>query len=289
MLLPSPAKINLFLHVTGRRPDGYHLLQTLFQFLDYGDSLNLETDTSGQIRRIDQHPFSLPDNDLCVQAATRLRHLAGHPDLGCRLTLTKQIAPGTGLGGGSSNAATTLLGLNRLWELNLPLPPLLKLAASLGADVPIFVHGASAWAEGVGDRFTAHQPDECWYTVVTPRAGASTAAVFQSIDPSRNHAPVTPDQYRYECTENDLEAATVALVPEVGEALTALKKSGGNPRMSGSGSAVFVRWPTEQAAGTSLETALGKLNIASDSLARFTGFIARGTNRSPLTMALQRT
>ena len=205
---PSPAKINRFLHVTGRREDGYHRLQSLFQFLDHGDLLTFRPDTSGTIRREDRHRFQLPQDDLCVRAATWLRESAERPDLGVEIVLEKNIPPGSGLGAGSSNAATTLLALNRLWSLDLSDDRLLEIARRLGADVPVFLHGEAAWAEGAGDELSACAVDEPWLALLIPRAPVSTAEAFNDPALRRDHAPVTREDFTSGRTGNDLEPVT---------------------------------------------------------------------------------
>ena len=269
--LLSPAKINLFLHVTGRRPDGYHLLQTWMQFLDWGDRMGFRANRSGVIRRHDEHPYTLPAADLCIRAAEALREAAGRPELGADITLTKRVPPGTGLGGGSSNAATTLLVLNRLWQLRLSAARLLGLGRELGADVPVFLHGASAWAEGIGDRLTTASPPTGWLAVALPGVSVSTNRVFSDPGLRRDHPPVSIRDYDAGFTGNDLEAVTFRRHPEVASAHRCLSQFG-PARMSGSGSAVFVPLPTRRDA----EQVIDRLPDG------VTGIVARRLNRSPL-------
>lgn len=269
--LLSPAKINLFLHVTGRRPDGYHLLQTWMQFLDWGDGIAFRVHRRGLIRRHDEHPYMLPSDDLCVRAAEVLRESAGRPDLGVDITLAKRIPPGTGLGGGSSNAATTLLVLNRLWQLQLPYAQLLDLGRKLGADVPVFLHGVSAWAEGVGDMLTTADPPTGWMALALPDVSVSTAQVFSDPGLRRDHAPVSVRDYTAGRTGNDLEEVTFRHFPEVAAVHRCLSQFG-PARMSGSGSAVFVPLPSREAAERVVEGLPDGV----------TGLVARRLNRSPL-------
>lgn len=180
LVLPSPAKLNLFLHILGRRPDGYHELQTLFQFLNYGDTLTLTARTDGRI--VLERPLpGVPDEEnLIVRAARQLAATADHTTPGVSIAVDKQLPMGGGLGGGSSNAATTLVGLNRLWGLNRSLDELAELGLSLGADVPVFVRGHAAWGEGVGERLTDANPPEDWFLVIKPPCDISTKEIFPS-------------------------------------------------------------------------------------------------------------
>lgn len=269
--LLSPVKINLFLHITGQRADGYHLLQTLIQFLDYGDLISFCTNQDSLIERIDQHSFPLPDQDLCIRAAHMLREFVGHKHLGASITLNKKVPPGSGLGAGSSNAATTLLALNKIWNTNLNQEQLIELGRQLGADVPVFLHGESAWAEGIGDTFQAYYPEIRWYCVIIPGIDVSTAEVFADPHLNRHHEPVNFQQFIDGETTNDLEAVTVARYPDVGTALNYLSDFG-VARMSGTGSAVFVAVQTHK-----LAEELLKLIPRS-----FTGFAARSINHNPV-------
>ncbi len=269
--LLSPAKINLFLHVTGRRPDGYHLLQTWMQFLDWGDGMRFRANRRGMIRRHDEHPFTLPAADLCVRAAEALREAAGRPELGADITLTKRVPPGTGLGGGSSNAATTLLALNRLWHLHLSAARLLDLGRRLGADVPVFLHGAAAWAEGTGDLLTTAVAPTGWLAVALPGVPVSTELIYSDPGLRRDHPRVSIRDYTAGRTGNDLEAVVFRRNPEVAAVHHCLAQFG-PARMSGSGSAVFVPLSTRGAA----EQAIRQLPDG------VTGLVARRLNRSPL-------
>jgi len=236
--LPAPAKLNLFLHVTGRRDDGYHELQTLFRLLAHGDTVHLEVREDGDIVREDALPGVAPDHDLTVRAARALQAASGCTQ-GANIGLSKRLPMGGGLGGGSSDAATVLLGLNRLWGLNWSRDRLLELALPLGADVPVFVFGRNAWAEGVGERLVAVDLPPAWYAVLTPPRGVSTAAVFGAPELTRNHAPITIRAFFGGLAGNDLQAVATALEPSIAEHLEWLAQFG-RPLMSGSGSSVFV-------------------------------------------------
>jgi 4-diphosphocytidyl-2-C-methyl-D-erythritol kinase len=274
---PSPAKINRFLHVVGRREDGYHRLQTLFQFLDRGDRMIFRTNTRGALQREDRHAFALPDCDLSLQAAQLLRQAAENPDLGVRIILEKRIPPGSGLGAGSSNAATTLLVLNRLWGLDLPMQRLMQIGRRLGADVAIFLHAVASWAEGVGDELSDCPADEPWLALLIPPEGVSTAGVFADPDLVRDRPMVTSREFFNGQTGNDLEPVTFRMHPAVAEAHSYLARFGA-ARMSGTGGAVFV--PLD-----SLDQAERIVARAPDG---YRGFTARVCNRSPLAQRLRR-
>ena len=241
LVVRSPGKINLFLHVTGKRCDGYHNLETAFQFLDFADILKFEATKDSHILREDAHGYSLPDNDLTVRAATLLREKFGSDkSLGAKITLSKNIPPGSGMGGGSSNAAVTLIALNRLWRLGLTRRELLPLASELGADVAVFVYGKSCWATGIGDEFEPFEPRQFWYVLCFPRVAVSTASVFSHSGLQSNHPSISKAAFLQGDTVNDLEPITRILYPEVDEALTILGEFG-DARMNGSGSSVFLR------------------------------------------------
>ncbi len=236
----SPAKINLFLHVTGRREDGYHFLETIFQFLDIEDTLTIRSNNDHEVSRIDEHDFDLPENDLIMRAAHLLKSKSNTPNLpGVEIILKKCIPPGAGMGGGSSNAASTLIALNRFWKLGKSRNQLLELAIQLGADVPIFVYGKSCWATGIGDVFKPCTPPEKWYCVYIPKVSVSTAKIFSDPALTRNHAHISTDDYSSVETTNDLEAITRHHFNEVDDAFRLLSRFG-NPRMNGSGSSIFI-------------------------------------------------
>lgn len=251
---PAPAKINLFLHVTGRRPDGYHLLQTAFRMLDRCDALDLELRRDGAIRRVNDVPGVPEDSDLVVRAARLLQEKTGCP-LGVDITLTKHLPMGGGLGGGSSDAATVLLGLNRLWELDLPRATLQAWALTLGADVPFFIFGRTAWGEGVGEALQTIDLPPTWYVVIEPPASVPTVEIFTAKELTRNTKPLIMPRSAATETErllcdlarNDLEPVACARYPVIQEALSALARFG-SPRMSGSGACVFLPCENQAAA-----------------------------------------
>jgi 4-diphosphocytidyl-2-C-methyl-D-erythritol kinase len=239
--VPAPAKLNLFLHVVGRRDDGYHLLQSVFGLIDWCDTLHFERRDDGALRRHDLGA-QLPDDDLCLRAARALQRAAGSP-LGVDISIDKHIPSGAGLGGGSSDAATTLLALNRLWALNWSRDRLADLALALGADVPFFVGGRNAWVEGIGEKLTPIDLTPRWWAVLKPAVTVPTAAIFGSPALVRDTAPATlraffadPCGYGH----NDLQSAAEAYSIEVTQALGFLRSRFGASRMSGSGSAVFA-------------------------------------------------
>lgn len=268
---PAPAKINLFLHVTGRRADGYHTLQTLFQFLDYGDSLSFAVTDDGAISRVAPLVGAAEDADLTLRAAHALKAASG-TDRGARITLVKRLPIGGGLGGGSSDAATTLLALNRLWGLDWPLAELARLGLGLGADVPVFIHGRAAWAEGVGEVLTPVEPAETWYVVLIPPVIVSTARVFEAFQLTAPTPAITIRAFHAGRTGNDLEPVVRRLHPEVDRTLDWLRRFG-EARMSGSGGCVFLPVASADAGRALLEQCPASLA---------TGFVARAANRHPL-------
>lgn len=235
---PAPAKLNLFLHVVGRRPDGYHLLQTLFRFLDYGDTLAIEPRRDGVIALARPLPGVPVESDLCHRAATLLRDHAGCR-LGADIALTKRLPMGGGLGGGSSDAATVLMALNRLWGLDLPRQELQSLGLRLGADVPVFVFGRSAFAEGVGERLQPVALPPASYVVLIPPVQVATAAIFSHPGLTRNTPEMRISPLSEGCGHNDLEPVAVAAYPVIGEYLRWLGQYG-DARMTGSGACVFA-------------------------------------------------
>lgn len=267
---PAPGKLNLFLHVIGRRLDGYHELQTIFQFIDRCDALYFEVRRDGYIRRVNQLPGVPEAHDLTVRAARLLQEASGTA-LGADIRIEKRLPMGGGLGGGSSDAATTLVALDKLWELNLPEDRLVQLGLRLGADVPVFVRGRAAWAEGVGERLVPVSLEEPWYLVIEPPVTVSTTAVFSAPELTRNSRPVTIRDFLSGLCRNDCEPVVFAHYPEIAEAKRWLSAFGA-ARLTGTGACVFAPFPTEEQARGVLErlpTAWG-------------GFVARGLNRSPL-------
>jgi len=270
---PAPAKLNLFLRVTGRRADGYHTLQTVFQFLDYGDELRFVVTDDGRITRATPLPGVVEEKDLSVRAAHLLKARAAVSQ-GVQIHLTKRIPTGGGLGGGSSDAATTLLALNVLWRARLPRSDLAALGLELGADVPVFVRGHAAWAEGIGDILTPVEPEEAWYLVVAPPVHVSTAQVFADPELTRYSPPLTIRDFREgRGLQNDLEPMVRNRYPEVDRAMRLLAEFG-EPHMSGSGGCVFLK-VTDADRGRQILDRIPK---------PFTGFVARGMNRHPLYM-----
>jgi 4-diphosphocytidyl-2-C-methyl-D-erythritol kinase len=235
---PAPAKLNLFLHVVGRRPDGYHLLQTLFRFLDYGDSVRCTVREDGAIRLSNPLPGVPVEKDLCYRAARLLQEHAGCR-LGADIGLDKHLPLGGGLGGGSSDAATVLMALNRLWELNLPREALEMLGLRLGADVPVFVFGRAAFAEGVGEKLQAVTLPPASYVVLVPPVQVATAEIFGNPGLTRDTPEMRIPPLPHGCGHNDLEPVAVKAYPVIGEYLDWLRRYG-DARMTGSGACVFA-------------------------------------------------
>lgn len=269
--LPAPAKLNLFLHITGRRPDGYHLLQTVFQFLDYADTLHFHPRRDGALTLQPELPGVPAASNLILRAARLLQSATGCR-LGADIVLEKRLPLGGGVGGGSSDAASTLLGLNRLWALGLSEDRLAELGHALGADVPVFVRGRAAFAEGIGERLTAVALPENWYLVLTPKAHISTAEVFRHPQLTRHTPAITVAAFLAGgggvTLRNDCENVVRALSPEVTAALDWLSLHG-HARMTGTGACCFLECPDRAQA----EALLAQSPIP--------GFVARGANRSP--------
>ena len=240
--VPAPGKLNLFLHVTGRRSDGYHLLQSTFMLIDWWDVLHFDLREDGQLLRQDLGP-SLPALDLSLQAAHALQQASG-TSLGALIRVQKNLPAEAGLGGGSSDAASTLLALNRLWGLNWPLSRLLPLGQELGADVPFFLGGRNAWVQGIGEQMKAMELPPARFVVLKPQQGLSTATIFQDPALVRDSQPATMLDFAaqpYAFGRNDLQAVAQRLCPEVNQALKWLENQSLQPRMTGSGSAVFAK------------------------------------------------
>jgi len=268
----APAKINLFLHVVGRRADGYHLLQTVFRFLDFGDTLRCEPRDDGRIVLANPLPGVPPESDLTVRAATALRAATG-ATAGVSLHLDKRIPMGGGLGGGSSDAATTLLALNRLWQTGLDSAQLQRIGLELGADVPIFIHGRTTFAEGIGEHFTDVTLPAAWYLVLTPAVAVPTVEIFRSAQLRRDTPAIAAADWRPGFGHNDLEAVAGALYPEVKRHLDWLRHYG-DARMSGSGACCFVEFAEESAARAALAALPADMR----------GLLAAGLDRHPLVM-----
>lgn len=267
---PAPAKINLFLHVVGRRPDGYHLLQTAFQFLDLADWLHVEPREDGALHLHHRIEGLDPDDDLVGRAARTLQRESGCA-LGADIRLVKRIPVGGGLGGGSSDAATTLVALNALWGLGWPTTRLAQLGLGLGADVPVFVHGQAAWAEGIGEHLRPIAPTPTWYLLVVPGIQVSTAAVFRDPELTRDSHRIKMRDLVSGLLRNDCQDVVCRLYPEVGAALAWLGEFG-RARLTGTGSGCF-------AAFTSATAAWAVHARVPDG---WLGYVVRGVNRSAL-------
>ena len=289
---PAPAKINLFLRVLRRRPDGFHDLQTVFQFLDLCDELTFTPTRNGRVRRVESDLDWPEDCDLAVRAARLLRAAAGTP-AGADIAIRKRIPAGSGLGGGSSDAATTLVALDRIWGLGLGVERLAGLGRRLGADVPVFVRGRAAWAEGTGDRLRPLRLDEPRYVLLVPPCRVSTAAVFASLSLTRDRAPLKIDDFLFggrppgngappvttllEDGVNDCEVITRKRYPPVDEAFERLARFG-RPRMTGTGGAVFLPLAGDSEGG----------EMVAHLPAGWRGYVCRGLNRSPLLARAER-
>jgi len=267
---PAPAKLNLFLHVVGRRADGYHLLQTVFRFIDHGDRLRFSPADGDAIVLATPLPGVPPEADLTVRAARLLREASGTGH-GVVIEVDKRLPMGGGLGGGSSDAATTLIALNHLWGCGLPVTELEHLGLALGADVPVFIHGRNCFAEGVGERFRDLELPPAWYLVTVPPTPVSTAAVFADPALPRATRAIDPADWRPGFGGNDLEAVACRLAPEVASHLAWLRARA-PARMSGSGACCFAEFGSEAEA----RRARDRLPAGMD------GFVARGLDRHPL-------
>lgn len=276
LTLPAPAKLNLMLHVLDRREDGYHELQTLFQFLDHGDELTFARREDGQIRLLSDLPGVDHESNLIVRAA-RLLQQQGDDVPGADITLVKRLPMGGGIGGGSSDAATTLLGLNRLWNLGLDLDRLAQLGLSLGADVPVFVRGHAAFAEGVGERLQPVELPEPWYLVAVPQVSVSTAEIFSDPELTRNTPPITVRSLLAGGGHNDCQPVVEKRYPQVRNALSLLNKFV-PARMTGTGACVFGSFPNEGEAD----------KVRRQLPATLPSFVARGSNVSMLHRMLER-
>lgn len=267
---PAPAKLNLFLHIVGRRPDGYHDLQTVFQLIDLCDSLVFEPRPDPVIRRV-EGPADVPEaQDLCLRAARRLQQFSGRR-AGVDIRLVKRIPLQGGLGGGSSDAATTLVALNEVWGLGLGIAELAGLGGELGADVPLFVRGNSAWGEGVGDRLTPIGLPQRYFAIVHPGVGVRTAEIFQAFELTRNSPKTTIRGFLKAGGRNDCEPVVAGQNPVVAAALAWLAARG-DARLTGTGSCVFAAFDARRAAAAAL----------ADLPPGWTGYVARGLDRSPL-------
>ncbi|MGR9106073.1 MAG: 4-(cytidine 5'-diphospho)-2-C-methyl-D-erythritol kinase [Gammaproteobacteria bacterium] len=273
---PAPAKLNLLLRIVGRRADGYHLLQTVFQFIDRSDRIRFFPTEGPQIRLRNPLPGVAEGNDLTVRAARLLQERGGVRS-GVEIEVEKNLPIGGGLGGGSSDAATVLVLLNRIWNLGFPLQELINLGLTLGADVPIFIHGRSAWAEGVGEVLYPIHPQESWYVVLVSECQVSTAEIFSSEDLTRDNSPVTISDFDSGFTCNDCLATVSRLYPPVRKALEDLSRFGA-ARLTGTGACVFLACEDSRTA----------LKIRGELENRYRVFVAKGCNVSPLHSKIQR-
>lgn len=270
MLWPAPAKINRFLHIVGRRADGYHLLQTVFQIIDLCDWLKFTVTTDAKIVRVHGPDEVDVEQDLTIRAAKILQEQSG-TRLGVEISLEKQIPMGGGLGGGSSDAATVLVALNQLWDTRLSRGELARIGLSLGADVPVFVQGYSAWSEGVGEKLTPLELPNDWFVVIVPPVNVSTREVFLKPELTRNTCPIKIPNFLSGIGHNDCEPAVLEYYPEVAEAMKWLNHFG-EARLTGTGACVFARFDTRQQAQQVLDSRPKG----------WQGFVAQGLNRSPL-------
>lgn len=268
--LPAPAKLNLFLHITGRRPDGYHNLQTLFQLLDYGDSLEFTRSESPCIQ-LSPTLEGVQDQDNLIYRAAKLLQQKAQLHCGATIYLNKQLPMGGGIGGGSSNAATTLIGLNHLWQTGLSIDELCQLGRQLGADVPVFVGGKTAWAQGVGEQLKPVELEPSWYLVLTPPCSVSTAAIFSHPDLVRDTPAISLDYFLSQGGSNNCQPLVEQLHPPVKQAIDWLSQFG-KATMTGTGASVFASFPSKSAAE----------KVLAQKPKSLTGFIAKGVNTSPL-------
>ncbi|THB67297.1 MAG: 4-(cytidine 5'-diphospho)-2-C-methyl-D-erythritol kinase [Gammaproteobacteria bacterium] len=266
---PAPGKLNLFLHITGRREDGYHLLQTVFQFFDYGDSLQFEITNNGVISRETEIVGVPPEQDLIIRAAEMLQQRSGTM-YGTRIKITKRLPMGGGIGGGSSDAATTLVALNRLWQIGLSTQELAEMGLKLGADVPVFIHGRACWAEGVGELITPIELDEPWYIILKPQCEVPTKDIFSDSALTRDTTYMKMPAFQEELG-NDCEAVVRKRFPLVSQALDWLSQYG-KAKLTGTGACMFAAYNTKEEAQKVLDKKPDWLE----------GFIAKGLNYSPL-------
>jgi len=270
---PAPAKLNLFLHVIGRRADGYHLLQTVFRFIDRADQLYFASRDDGEVVLATPLPGVPPANDLTVRAARLLQQATGCR-LGATIRLDKQLPMGGGLGGGSSDAATVLLALNHLWKTGLSRPELERVGLQLGADVPVFIHGRNAFAEGIGDEFSTVDLPPATYLVLHPAVNVPTALIFGAPELKRDSSPLRPADWQGSEGSNDLEAVACAHFPAVAEHLAWLRQYAPRAMMTGSGSCVFAGF-AERAAAEAVFTQLPR---------GMNGWLAAGLAEHPLAL-----
>ncbi len=272
---PAPAKLNLMLRVVGQREDGYHELQTVFQFIERQDELDFHQRDDGDIRLLSPVQGVPPETDLCYRSARALQQATG-TRLGADITLHKRLPMGGGLGGGSSDAATTLVALNQLWDTGLTETQLQSIGLRLGADVPIFIHGHAAWAEGIGERFEPLEPPEHWYLILIPSCHVSTAEIFAQSDLTRHSPRIKIRDFLGGDSRNDCLPVVRRRHPQVAAALDWLNQYAA-PRLTGTGACVFAAFDDEQQARAAHRALPANLE----------GFVTRGINRSPLLERLQ--
>ena len=278
LTLRSPAKLNLFLHIVGRRADGYHLLQSVFQLIDWCDTIHLKLIPQNEIHRIDPIAGLEPENDLVVRAAKLLKDFC-QIESGVEIGLQKEIPMGAGMGGGSSDAATALIGLNTLWNLNLDKKTLCELSLQLGADVPFFIFGKNAFVEGIGEQIQEIALETRDFLVIFPNQGIPTISIFQDPELTRNHGQITIEGFLaspWSDLSNDCQAVAMRICPEVKQALDWISQAvpGSEPRMSGSGSSVFTVLDSKMNVAK-LENLLQNLPKG------WTGRVVRGLNKNP--------
>lgn len=274
LTLPAPAKLNLFLHITGRRADGYHLLQTVFTFVDFADTIRLQRRTDGVIQRVTGAVDVPAATDLTVRAAKLLQQTTGSV-YGVDIDVTKRIPMGGGLGGGSSDAASVLLGLNHLWQCGLDVDALAALGLRLGADVPVFVRGHAAWAEGVGEQLTPVDLPPAWYVVIHPRVHVPTAELFSATDLTRDCPPITLAAFLNGQGTNVFQPVVEQRFPEVATAISWLSQYAG-AKLTGSGSCLFAP----------VNSKLEGETILQDLPSKWFGFVAQGLSDSPVQQQL---
>ena len=269
--VPAPAKLNLFLHVTGRRADGHHLLETLLVAIDTGDTITLARRDDGAIERTTELAGVAPRDDLAVRAAAALQRETGST-FGVDIALTKRVPLGSGMGGGSSDAASVLLALNRLWGANLPRAELMRIGVALGADVPFFLQGEPALARGIGERLTPVTLPPLWIAVIVPPISVATAPIFAAPELTRNSASVKMEVFSEGYGRNDLQPIAASRFPDIAVALRGLGEHSPHARMTGSGSCVFAPFVSESAARAAVDTRPPDMR----------GFVARTLARHPL-------
>ncbi|MFL0800077.1 MAG: 4-(cytidine 5'-diphospho)-2-C-methyl-D-erythritol kinase [Agarilytica sp.] len=270
LTLPSPAKLNLFLHITGQRPDGYHELQTVFQILDYGDEISFASNDSGEISISPPIPGLAIKDNLIFKAAKILQQHTGS-SYGADIHLVKKLPMGGGIGGGSSNAATTLIALDHLWDTQQSLDTLAELGRQLGADIPVFVRGQSAWAEGVGEQLTPLELPTQYFVILAPKCHVSTAEVFSHKELTRDTLAITVAAFLKRGGKNDCQPLVETLFPQVRDAVEWLSRQGPT-QLTGTGACVFASFPSVEAAEA----------VLANKPERFDGFVAKGVNQSPL-------